>query len=92
MTETAPTSHEKGRQKAFVGRVVSNKMQKTVVVAVETGLTVLPSLMVQVSVRGVAVGSSLAEENAIVRNANCSVARVALGASIEVVKVCVAAS
>jgi small subunit ribosomal protein S17 len=34
MTETA-TAPQKGRQKEFVGRVVSNKMQKTVVVAVE---------------------------------------------------------
>ena len=35
MTETATTAQEKGRQKELVGRVVSNKMQKTVVVAVE---------------------------------------------------------
>jgi small subunit ribosomal protein S17 len=35
MTETATARPEKGRQKEFVGRVVSNKMAKTVVVAVE---------------------------------------------------------
>jgi small subunit ribosomal protein S17 len=35
MTETATAPPQKGRQKEFVGRVVSNKMQKTVVVAVE---------------------------------------------------------
>jgi small subunit ribosomal protein S17 len=35
MTETATAPAEKARQKEFVGRVVSNKMQKTVVVAVE---------------------------------------------------------
>jgi len=35
MTETATASPTKGRQKEFVGRVISNKMQKTVVVAVE---------------------------------------------------------
>jgi small subunit ribosomal protein S17 len=35
MTESATASAEKGRQKEFVGRVISNKMQKTVVVAVE---------------------------------------------------------
>ena len=35
MTESATAPAEKGRQKEFVGRVVSNKMQKTVVVAVD---------------------------------------------------------
>jgi small subunit ribosomal protein S17 len=35
MTETATAPPDKGRQKVLVGRVVSNKMQKTVVVAVE---------------------------------------------------------
>jgi len=35
MTESATAPAEKGRQKEFVGRVISNKMQKTVVVAVE---------------------------------------------------------
>ena len=35
MTETATAAPQGGRQKEFVGRVVSNKMQKTVVVAVE---------------------------------------------------------
>ena len=35
MTETATAPPPKGRQKEFVGRVVSNKMEKTVVVAVE---------------------------------------------------------
>ena len=35
MTETATEQPAKGRQKEFVGRVVSNKMAKTVVVAVE---------------------------------------------------------
>jgi len=35
MTETATAERVKGRQKEFVGQVVSNKMQKTVVVAVE---------------------------------------------------------
>src|SRR5687767_15675694 len=34
MTETS-TAPVKGRRKEFVGRVVSNKMQKTVVVAVD---------------------------------------------------------
>ena len=35
MTETATAERQKGRQKEMVGRVISNKMQKTVVVAVE---------------------------------------------------------
>jgi small subunit ribosomal protein S17 len=35
MIESPTEQPEKGRQKTFVGRVVSNKMQKTVVVAVE---------------------------------------------------------
>jgi small subunit ribosomal protein S17 len=38
-TQTAPTTAERGRQQVKVGRVVSNKMDKTVIVAVENTTT-----------------------------------------------------
>jgi small subunit ribosomal protein S17 len=38
-TQTAPDAAERGRQQVKVGRVVSNKMDKTVIVAVEITVT-----------------------------------------------------
>jgi small subunit ribosomal protein S17 len=38
-TQTTPDAAERGRQQVKVGRVVSNKMDKTVIVAVEITVT-----------------------------------------------------